>query len=188
MPQIIKSTEFKFRNARRNRAEYNRLLRNKTCTVIRTINDHLKLIRCDLPTEFKIAIINTETERLLYILLVTTSHYGFLPLKTVKQAMIWRDRNEPLTTGIPTEVFWQIFDETQSIITDNCQTVEGKAFWHYRIKESFEKGLNVYHVDLGDDSYNRIESFIDFAHLAPHIYGKEQRFMNHLILITKEKL
>lgn len=77
------------------------------------------------------------------------------------QSSVWRDSRHPETAGLPTHVFWEIYNESPNkmLASDLEQSREGRAFWQYRVKEALSKGMKVsinYMSEDGDEGFRDV--------------------------------
>jgi hypothetical protein len=82
------------------------------------------------------------------------------------------------------DVFWNyLFPRTKCLVSDTQQTVDGKSFWEYRIKEAFEKGLNVRLINTNDNTFEDVTNAEELHQLSSTIWGPSKWFQRIVLAI-----
>lgn len=85
--------------------------------------------------------------------------YAFLPVATVTQTKLWRNKELPVTNNFSQALFFRIMlAQSTAMLSDVEHTPDGIEFWKRRAGEALGKGLNVALVDFGKRSYEQFTS------------------------------
>lgn len=113
--------------------------------------------------------------------------------KHCTQVIVWRTMNEAHEESLfmfVNKMFFHFIDKYVVIISDTEQTEDGRTLWTKRISEAFQRGLDVYFVDLNKlnsdlvpvlNHVETVESFRDIW--ADHRWGKSEDYKDRLFVI-----
>jgi len=105
------------------------------------------------------------------------------------QVVLWRRAGSGMQS-ITTRVFYEeLLGKFDTVISDKCQTYDGRRFWIDRMAESAQKGftvgfLNVENIASVYDPTMPIQQWLT----ANNGWGEDQKFDAYRYFITKKKL
>jgi hypothetical protein len=101
-----------------------------------------------------------------------TYHYSFLPVKSITQTRLWRNKKLPVSnTFSPTLFFKVILEQTGAVLSDLEHTPDGEEFWKRRLREALVKNLNVGLVNFGSHTFQQIRSKKELETLMEATWG-----------------
>lgn len=164
--------------------QYYKKLKNRYTKQLKTLDENIVLYSTKKNEFF---VLDNEKQEVLYYLIYNTVDISLINSKLIYQSCVWRSPGNISVAGIASNIFWNyLFEITGYIITDGLQTNKGRRFWTYRIQEALTKNINVYYIDLHDEStLLKIENSRDFSNISSDLYGNTIQHEDRKIIITK---
>lgn len=73
--------------------------------------------------------------------------------RSIYQGSVWtNDELGVLKAGAAKEIFWKLLKRNGIIISDTQQSIKGKNFWVYMLKDALAKGKAVFALHIGKDN------------------------------------
>lgn len=140
----------------------------------------------------QIFAIDPDDNELVYWVKTDVRKINVIGITAICQRALWRNTNNSRTVWLPEHIFFDVWlKEQQAIVTDGMQTTGGKNFWFRRVKNAFDKGLNVYFVrELAPQRVIHLKSEKQFQELALDgtIWGTTPEYKHRLVVITAKTL
>lgn len=162
-------------------------LKSKSCKIEKTFSEKTKLYKYEKSQQEGLYILATG-DRIDYACNYKKVELSekTLPVKFgVRQVLIHNfPGSSAFTTGIGAVIFWDyLFDNFKCLVSDNQQTIDGKKFWRYRIKEAFEKKMTVRVINTNDNTFVDVNSLSELEQLDQNIWGESKWFQRVVIAI-----
>ena len=163
----------------------NSVLKDSRKQAVESIGDYTLY---ELPSGY--SLIHNDTKRVIYDMRFEYNYYKFLNQKIVSQVRVWRDRKTSASKNIAEKIFFEYLLPVHKVVaTDKEQSLYGKSFWELRISEAFEKGYNVYYIDvMKPRKLIRIESDNDFEANYKSAWGFGEKYQTRKIVISSIEL
>lgn len=112
---------------------------------------------------------------------------GTLPnVKSVRQVLVWRNRDSIYTGEVAKEIFWEkLFPRFNCLVSDSQQSPDGKRFWLVAVKHALTNGLKVRIVNTNDRSFQDISGIDQFNDLESTTWGSANWFQRVIVAIFK---
>jgi hypothetical protein len=190
MPRIISDNKFSTNldlDAIKSNKLFYKKLKNRYSKVIKKLDNSNILYSSEKKHEF--FVLDNDNISVEYYLKYKFIDISFINKSLIYQSWVWRSNNL-LVNGLAKYIYWNhLFNMTNNIITDGLQTKKGKLFWAYRIQEALSKNINVYYVDLHDESsLSKINNNKDFQKIQSELYGNSKFYEDRKIIITNQIL
>lgn len=118
-----------------------------------------------------------------------TYKYPFLPVATVTQTKIWRDKAVIVKNTFSPDLFFNIMlPITGAVLSDKEQTSDGQEFWKRRCAEAVAQGYRVALVDFGARSFEEYKKGKALLTALEQSWGggmKAQQYMQKRWLVWK---
>lgn len=193
MPQSIAPTNFNLDLPAVNRRKANELLKSSEKDLVKSFSPKVNLY--EVGRQF--ALIDEERRKILYYMGWKEILHKFVNHRAACQIAVWRDVDVPGYEDVAKEIFFdELLPKYGVIITDAMQTEDGRNFWVRRIGNAFNKGLNVYYLNLMqaeggvDRELIKIDSNLDFVKLADEkdFWGTESKYKARKLIIASVDL
>ena len=154
-----------------------------------SITENLVVMHVHEPTGEEVYMaVDHKSMKIVYYMMYEV-HQDPLIGRYVNQAMVWLDKTYSPAKGLPKRVFFdQLVKKYDTVLTDSIQTWNGRAFWMRRLQEAFQKGFNVYFVDLERNKVEKLEDFADISKFNEKYHIWEPHGFHKRLAITKRKL
>lgn len=171
-PGMVDPTSFHLDNVGANKSKLAKLKKLKSRKIgsltLRT-GEKLELLRSG--EEQGTIFLEYKEELGLYIQ-YHTYHYSFLPVRSITQTKLWRNKNLPVSnTFSPNLFFGIILAQTGAVLSDLEHTPDGTEFWKRRLGEALVKNLNVGLVNFGSKTWRQIKSKKELDDLLNATWG-----------------
>lgn len=143
------------------------------------------------------AIYLIADDQLVYYVKYGARKLKYLP-ETITQFVLWRKLNITISPAFTENLFFKvILPITGSVMSDREQTVYGQNFWRRRLDQAYNRGYQVYLVDLSGQRIHTVESTRDLDRLLDKAWGstildtpdhKDQKWLNLRWVISKKAL
>lgn len=158
-PFLVNDTNFGFDNPTENLKKL-KSLKHRASLVLSTIvlgdSTKVNLYKSGSTADGNIFI--EYKGRLGLLIKYRTYHYPFLPVKSLTQTKLWRSKTLPVTNMFSHKLFFnKMLEFTGAVLSDAEHTEYGRDFWKRRLREAFQKKLNVALVDFGAKSFEQIK-------------------------------
>ena len=158
-PALVDSTTYGLDNPLKNK-KLLASLKKKPSLVIGILSsrsdEHLELHRTGKEEGF---IYAEYKEEIGVFIQYHTYHYSFLPVKSITQTKLWRNKKLPVSNDFSPSLFFRIIlKQTGAVLSDKDHTDDGVEFWKRRTAEALHKGMHVALVNFGSKSYEEITS------------------------------
>ena len=183
-PQKIAPTSFGLENRRINRITANKFLTSSKSKIIETVDDDVALYQIGQ----KYALIHKQQQSVLYYVQYEIIQHGLIPFPCIAQIKLWRTSiPNQWTVQFRTEhVFFDILlQKTGCLITDTQHTDDGERFWLLRVKDAFNRKLNVYYISFIEP--RKLEQIQNWQSFTQLISNDEIWGWNHKYLIISNK-
>jgi hypothetical protein len=154
-----------------------------------TINENFAVMLVYEPNGEEVYIgVDHKELKIVYYMMYEVNHDPLVG-RYVSQAMVWLDKSYAPARGLPKKIFFdQLVKKYDTILTDSIQTWNGRAFWMRRLQEAFQKGFNVYYVNLDNDSIEKLEEFADIPRFDAKYHIWDAHSFHKRLAISKKKL
>lgn len=183
-PQIVDPEDFGMKNGATNKNLYDYLMKKNAQLLF--IHNGLKVYHWK---SFYFATNDSKTTPISYFIKTKHSFLNAVGEMAITQKSLWSDRSI-LAYDLAKIVFWDhLFKKTHLVMSDSFQTEYGQHFWIRRVKEAFDKNLNVYILKDNDKRYlEKLDSIVDFNANQHKIWGSNNSFQQHKLIITDKRL
>lgn len=108
-------------------------------------------------------------DKILYLVRYKRERISLIDRIAVTQFLVWSDKRFIHTQGLAAKVFFEfLLKKHKIIVSDYQQTLAGMRFWQNRLKEAFDKQLNVYSLDSRYLKVNKVQNWLDLGKYTQH--------------------
>ncbi len=122
-------------------------------------------------------------DQIVYFMTMGIKTYDLVNRSCVTQLLVWKQKTVPFELDdLPMNIFFDfLVKRYKNVLSDSQQTEGGSRFWINRIKESIQKGINVYYCDFVKKTIekvdrNNLQNFISLAWSTAKI-DRSKRFL-----------
>lgn len=131
----------------------------------------------------KIVLLNVVRRTVDYYVKVETGRFK-LTGKHATQVEVWRTKDRSVYGVVQKVFFDHILKSHDTILSDSLQTNEGRGLWSNLVGYAFDRGLNVYVVDLNTGTLHHIKDNNMYADKIHDFYSTTKASQKVRIMIS----